>query len=131
MICPKAKIFIDFHGDVIQQHQSDRAWDVNKFVMYLRQKQVPWREIFWKLYAKLEIFDCAECGQKFTGSEINHCSFHPMSPRFNFGHNAGVYPCCSAEALRFSTCGVKSGCTSKNHTLKGMSPNKRGSPSRR
>lgn len=38
MVCPKAKIFIDFHGSVIAQHVSDRAWDINKFVMYLRQK---------------------------------------------------------------------------------------------
>ena len=38
MTCPKAKIFIDFHGSVIAQHISDRGWDINKFVMYLRQK---------------------------------------------------------------------------------------------
>jgi hypothetical protein len=38
MICPKAKIFIDFHGSVIAQHVSDRSWDINKFVMFLRQK---------------------------------------------------------------------------------------------
>lgn len=36
--CPKAKIFIDFHGTVIAQHVSDRrSWDINKFVMFLRQ----------------------------------------------------------------------------------------------
>jgi len=38
MVCPKAKIFIDFHGGVIAQHVPDRGWDINKFVMYLRQK---------------------------------------------------------------------------------------------
>ena len=38
VICPKAKIFIDFHGSVIAQHVADRSWDINKFVMYLRQK---------------------------------------------------------------------------------------------
>jgi hypothetical protein len=38
MTCPKAKIFIDFHGTVIAQHVADRSWDINKFVMYLRQK---------------------------------------------------------------------------------------------
>ena len=36
MVCPKAKIFIDFHGTVIAQHVSDRNFDINKFVMYLR-----------------------------------------------------------------------------------------------
>lgn len=34
--CPKAKIFIDFHGSVIAQHVADRSWDINKFVMFLR-----------------------------------------------------------------------------------------------
>ena len=87
MQCSKAKIFIDFHGSVIAQHISDRAWDVNKFVMYLRQKQVPWKEIFWKLYAHLHDFDCSTCDQKFVGSEMNYCSFHPMASKFNFGSN--------------------------------------------
>ncbi len=36
MSCPKAKIFIDFYGAVIAQHVSDKTWDINKFVMYLR-----------------------------------------------------------------------------------------------
>jgi hypothetical protein len=36
LICPKAKIFIDFHGCVIAHHMADRSWDINKFVMYLR-----------------------------------------------------------------------------------------------
>jgi hypothetical protein len=36
MVCPKAKIFIDFHGSVIAQHVADRSWDINKFVMFLR-----------------------------------------------------------------------------------------------
>lgn len=49
MICPKAKIFIDFHGSVIAQHISDRSWDINKFVMFLRQKLVHWKDIFMKI----------------------------------------------------------------------------------
>jgi hypothetical protein len=36
MICPKAKIFIDQNGSVISQHVSDKQWDINKFVMFLR-----------------------------------------------------------------------------------------------
>lgn len=35
-MCPKAKIFIDFYGTVIAQHVSDKTWDINKFVMFLR-----------------------------------------------------------------------------------------------
>ena len=38
MHCPKADIFIDFHGNVVAKHQNDKHWDINKFVMFLRQK---------------------------------------------------------------------------------------------
>jgi hypothetical protein len=32
MVCPNAKIFIDFHGSVIAEHVADRYWDVNRFI---------------------------------------------------------------------------------------------------
>ena len=90
VMCPKAKIFIDFHGGVIAQHVADRSWDINKFVMHLRQKQnLPWKEIFLKFYARLCDFNCADCGERFVGAEMNHCSFHPMTAKFTFGVNQG------------------------------------------
>jgi hypothetical protein len=61
MICPKAKVFIDFHGSVIAKHVSDRQFDINKFVMHLRQKQIPWKDIYWKLNSRLLHFNCSEC----------------------------------------------------------------------
>ena len=32
MMCPNAKIFIDFHGQVIAQHVADRFFDLNGFI---------------------------------------------------------------------------------------------------
>eukprot|EP00347_Sterkiella_histriomuscorum_P014204 403361772 len=124
MPCQKAKIFIDTHGTVIAQHVSDKTWDVNKFVMFLRQKTVPWKDIFMKIYARLQEFYCADCNYKFVGAEINHCSFHPMHPKFSFGSNNGIYPCCNSQAQRFSISLKKTGCTSKNHSIKVASPRK-------
>jgi hypothetical protein len=69
---------------------SDRSWDINKFVMYLRQKQVPWKDIFMKVWGRLQDFHCAVCEERFIGAEINHCSFHPMNPKFTFGVNQGL-----------------------------------------
>ena len=90
MMCTKAKIFIDFHGSVIAQHVADRSWDINKFVMYLRQKQnLPWKEIFMKFYARLCDFQCDDCGEMFIGAELNHCSFHTLTPKFSAGVNQG------------------------------------------
>jgi len=64
--------------------------------MFLRKEQVPWKEIFMKLFARLLDFNCAECNERFIGAEINHCGFHPMYPKFSFGLNQGFYPCCNA-----------------------------------
>ena len=36
MQCEKAKIFIDFHGNVIARHVSDETWNINEFVMFAR-----------------------------------------------------------------------------------------------
>jgi len=38
MKCPNADIFIDPFGNVVAKHSSDKLWDINKFVMFLRQK---------------------------------------------------------------------------------------------
>lgn len=90
MVCPKAKIFIDFHGKVIAEHMSDRSWDINKFIHFLRQMSLSWREIYWKIYARLLKFKCTICDQYFLGSEIPHCSYHPLDPKFQVGSNSGV-----------------------------------------
>jgi len=70
MECAKAKVFIDFHGSVIARHVSDRVFDINKFVMYLRQKQVPWKELYWKLTSRLVDYECGECSEQFLGAEL-------------------------------------------------------------
>ena len=60
-VCPKAKIFIDFHGSVIAQHVADRYWELNKFIQFLRKESVPWKEIYWKVWARLQTFFCEVC----------------------------------------------------------------------
>lgn len=106
------------------KHQSDKHWDINKFVMYLRQKQMPWQDIFWKMFARLQEFRCTCCDKKFIGAEINHCSSHPIDPKFMYGAVEGVYPCCQSKAIRYQ-CGLKTtGCTAVKHKIKVGSPRK-------
>jgi len=57
--------------------------------MFLRQKTVPWKDIFMKIYARLQEFNCTDCNFKFIGAEINHCSYHPVHAKFSFGSNNG------------------------------------------
>jgi hypothetical protein len=76
MICAKANVYIDAFGQVVQKHQRDKLWDINKFVQFLRSKQIAWNDIFWKMFARLQEFRCTHCDKKFIGAEINHCSYH-------------------------------------------------------
>lgn len=66
--CSKAEVFTDAMGQLTAQHQSDKDFELNKFVLSLRAKKIPWKDLFWKLYACVLQFDCSTCNRQFTGS---------------------------------------------------------------
>lgn len=118
MVCEKATIFIDFHGNVIAEHVPDRNWQANKFLLYLKEQGLTWKEIYWRIWGRLPFFSCAICGMTFIGSELGHCSYHSQEPKFNAGSNIGFYQCCQQKAVRFDTSIKKKGCCAKNHQPK-------------
>ena len=94
LVCPKAdkKIFIDSNGQAIVTHVVDRSFDLNKFIVHLKkQRNMTWKQIFYKVLAFTKLFECASCGQVVNGPYLNHCSFHPAKPIFSFGSNQGYY----------------------------------------
>lgn len=34
--CSKSQLFINVNGQAVSKHVSDKHWDINKFVMFLR-----------------------------------------------------------------------------------------------
>jgi hypothetical protein len=118
MVCEKARIFIDFHGNVIAEHVPDRNWQANKFLLYLKDQGLSWKEIYWRIWGRLPFFSCFHCGLTFIGSELGHCSYHTQEPKFNAGSNVGYYQCCQQKAVRFDTSIKKKGCCSKMHQVK-------------
>jgi hypothetical protein len=76
-----------------------------------------WKDIFWKIWGRLNSFNCTSCGLQFAASEINHCNYHPQEPKFPHGSNVGVYQCCNQSAIRFDTSIKKKGCTAHGHTI--------------
>lgn len=76
-LCEKAQIFIGAHGELQAPHVIDRGFQLNKFVLALREKKIPWQTLFWKLFSCLAEYECTECNQRFTGNRMNQCSFHP------------------------------------------------------
>ena len=128
MICPKANIFIDFHGNVIAEHLPDPSWDINHFITFLRKNAISWREIYWKIWGRLIDFQCNICDKQFIGAHLAHCSYHPQSPKYTSGANSGQYiyiyiyicryPCCKTNAIRFHTKFETRGCHARNHVIK-------------
>jgi hypothetical protein len=53
MTCPKAEIFIDYRGRVLQKHVPDKSWDYNELFNFIRKGGVSWRRIFWKAWGRL------------------------------------------------------------------------------
>jgi hypothetical protein len=116
-VCEKADIFIDFHGNVLAEHLADCNWDFKKFVSYLNSQGLGSREIYWKIWSRLIMFDCVDCGECFQGAELEHCSYHPLEAKFTIGSNIGVYQCCQEQAVRFDTSIKKQGCTAHRHSV--------------
>jgi len=56
--CPKAKIFIDFHGSVIANHMFDRSFDIKKFITFLKNNlKYSWKQVYWKIYSHIIDFE--------------------------------------------------------------------------
>jgi hypothetical protein len=120
MTCPKAEIFIDYRGRVLQKHVPDKSWDYNELFNFIRKGGVSWRRIFWKAWGRLHSDEWVVCSEKFTYAEIDHCMHHPEPPRFTFGSNIGTFECCGTEAIRFTTKLENLGCHSKSHIPKNL-----------
>lgn len=120
LVCEKAKMFIDVHGNVIAEHVPSSSWDVNRYLLALRAKRLSWREVYWKVWGVMATMRCRVCRLPFTASALAHCAYCPNTPLFRPGQNSGVYPCCNAPAVRFDTSAaarVRPGCCASNHVI--------------
>jgi len=122
MTWPQAGIFIDYRGRVIANHFPDSNWSIDDFFAFLRRNGVSWKRIFWKIWGRLCTDEWKVCSQKFVLAELEHCTYHLEAPKFVYGSNNGTYPCCEAEAVRFSTGVNEGGCQNKRHSFKYLNP---------
>jgi hypothetical protein len=117
--CLKAPIHIDYHGQVISKHVPHQRWNVNMYLVNLKKRcNLTWREIYWRCWGLVHTFSCLRCKNNFAGADYGRCTYHKKDPVFERGANAGVYPCCNMQALRFdSGLNVKNGCCEISHTF--------------
>ena len=105
----------------------DKNFDINEYVMDLRDKKIKWRQIYWKLWAMTKIWkwklwnqyvrlrDFDKCRYQFQNFSIG--MYHPANPSFlsskfnpkfycktsNFILFQGSYPWCGKIAYKFNT----------------------------
>jgi len=115
--CPSARMHVTHHGEVAMTHTGDPSWSVQDYVTELRGSRLPWRSIFWHLWARGKVMYCSRCKECFQGSGLNHCRFHAAPPSVPHGRNAGVYPCCGGTAFKFGGGGAR-GCKGIAHVVK-------------
>jgi hypothetical protein len=68
---------------------ADKNFDLNKFVISLRAKKIPWKDLYWKLYSCVLDFNCVTCDTRFTGNQLNLCMHHPGEAFYTYGENKG------------------------------------------
>jgi hypothetical protein len=69
--CEKGELYTDAQGRIIVQHVADKDFELNKFVISLRAKKLPWKDLYWKLFSCVLEFKCVKCNNKFTGNRLN------------------------------------------------------------
>ena len=89
-LCDKGQIFVDAHGELSCPHVADKTFDLNKFVLSMRSRKIPWRDLFWKLFACVIEFHCVTCDRKFTGNKLNQCDYHPKPFFCNYKDDKGL-----------------------------------------
>jgi len=55
----------------------------------MRKQGLPWKEIFWKVWATMQVFKCVDCNDNFFGSDLHFCARHLLEPMFTKGANLG------------------------------------------
>lgn len=72
--CYKGRQIIDAHGQMLANHVQDKEWDLKKFVTFIRETyRISWKEIYWKVWAHLNMMSCGRCGDYFALPELYNC----------------------------------------------------------
>jgi hypothetical protein len=100
VFCRKAKMFVDFHGEMVASCQPSKGWNVNNYVKQLRAEEMAWREIYWKIWGATRVLVSTD-GTYFVSNEYNHRNYHAEPADCQLSQNRGTHPCCGAIGYRF------------------------------
>lgn len=118
--CQKVSdIFINYKGEVIPQHNLDYSFDLNEYVMILREKKLQWKTIYWKLWATTVMFSCTIWEKQFRAIDFDKCMYHPEEVVYYFGSVQGRYYWWSQLCHKFNSDWVfrTTGCKAREHQI--------------
>ncbi|RMX59635.1 hypothetical protein pdam_00010483 [Pocillopora damicornis] len=118
--CVPNRMMVNHRGRVSYVHSRDFTWDVNDYLLGLRDEVKSWKEVYWRLWGAVNVLYCHRCGNYFQCSELGHCSYHPMTVDFGNLECAatkivGIYPCCQQRVLHFDPSLEGTGCCVRDH----------------
>ena len=118
LACSRARVYVDFHGDVVARHVPSRRFDLGAHVRRLVDRGHDFRDVYWHVWGALHVLPrCATCRAHASASELGLCLYHPTAPTFDRGNNEGTHGCCGARALRFDAVAsrARGGCRAREH----------------
>lgn len=95
------RMIIDKRGNLAYSHTPDPLFDVNDYLLELKNNVKTWRDVYWRVWGSINYFSCSRCGETFPCTDLGNCKFHPDSPTFNGFSVVGEYPCCGLKVYRF------------------------------
>ncbi|XP_033123489.1 uncharacterized protein KIAA1841 homolog isoform X3 [Anneissia japonica] len=120
--CLTKRLTIDQHGNIAFNHVRDPSWDVNEYLLCLRNQTKNWQEVYWQVWGTVNFLSCSRCKQVFPCSELGHCRYHPDTARFLVGDglkptSVGNFGCCNLNVLRFDPLEEHTGCRVRDHVV--------------
>ena len=77
--CFQAKVFVDFHGQIIARHVAEKGFSLLAFVKHMQEEKEPLtsKQIYWKLWGATFALKCETCQRVVSGSDLLLCLSHP------------------------------------------------------
>jgi len=115
--CCSENMRIDLDGKLIYEHQVDKSWDVNSWLISLHEQLKFWNLVYWRIWGTINHLYCSVCNYHFQLLDYSNCMFHSERSQFEKGSAVGVYPCCNQTVLRFDPTEIKTGCCTNDHKV--------------
>lgn len=123
--CSPSRMLVNRSGGVIYCHEKDPAWDVNDYLISVKNEVKTWHAVFWHVWGLINVLTCTRCEEVFQCSDLGNCLYHSEQATFQrdpfSGKMSGIigtYSCCGQKALRFDPLQLPKGCKVRDHVVK-------------